>query len=523
MNDKVLIIGSGIAGSSAALFLAEQKVPVILATRAKDPHESNTKYAQGGIVGNIEKDDEQAFIKDVLIAGDNKGLRSAVQILAKQGPVLIKDLFFDQLKMPFYKSDSGKLSLTKEGGHSSRRILHAGDRTGEVIETALIKKAKNNPYITILQNHTAVDLITVSHHSKHKEARYEGLTVLGAYVFDRKHKKVKKILSPRVILATGGVGQVYLYTSNPQGARGDGLAMASRAEARIINAEFIQFHPTCLYHKESKQRFLITEALRGEGARLKNLRGEYFMKHYDKREELASRDIVSRAIYSELIENDEEFVWLELKPLIQKGIDIEKRFPAIFAECQKYGLNILKNDIPVVPTAHYFCGGVAADEYGRTSLKNLYAIGEVSCTGVHGANRLASTSLLEGLVWARRAADDIAKTLLSSPPPDFKKWAVPEWDEGMVTEEIDPALILQDLNTIRSTMWNYVGIVRRKKRLERAVKDLQYLKHRIEDFYRQTKLTDDLIGLRNSTQAALVIAAAALRNQESRGCHYRVD
>ncbi|MDA2922132.1 L-aspartate oxidase [Patescibacteria group bacterium AH-259-L07] len=523
MRTQVLIIGSGIAGASAALFLAEKDVPVIVVTRAKDPHESNTKYAQGGIVGTIEEKDRKAFIHDVIRAGNGMNLEKAVEALAQQGPALVKDLLIDTLQVPFSHDDSGAYSLTKEGGHSQRRILHEGDRTGKVIEAALIKKIKNNPCITILQNSTAVDLITVSHHSKHRDAMYEGPTVLGAYILDNNTKRVKKILAGKTILATGGCGQLYLYTTNPEGARGDGLSMAYRAGARIINTEYIQFHPTSLYHKESSRRFLITEAIRGEGARLKNQRGEYFMKRYDKRAELAPRDIVSRAIYSELIFHDEDFVWLDLTPLVKKGINLKKRFPTVFDECQKYGIDIQKESIPVVPAAHYFCGGVAVDEWGKTSLKNLYAIGEVSCTGVHGANRLASTSLLEGLVWGKQSTKDIANILSSESPPDFKKWAIPSWDVSLATEEIDPALILQDVYMIRSTMWNYVGIVRRKKRLERAVKDLGYLRHRIEDFYCHTKLTDSLVGLRNSVQAALIIAHAALRNRESRGCHYRID
>lgn len=523
MKTSVLIIGSGIAGASSAMFLADKGINVVLITRATEPEESNTKYAQGGIVGNIIEQDKKTFINDVFIAGDNIGSKKAINILTKEGPKLVQDVLLQTLKVPFFKSGTGKPLLTKEGGHSYRRILFAGDRTGKVIERALIKKIKNNPRITILQNQTAVDLITVSHHSKYRGAIYEGPTVLGAYVLDNNTKRVKKILAHKTILATGGCGQLYLYTTNPEGARGDGIAMSYRAGARIINTEYIQFHPTSLYHKESSRRFLITEAIRGEGARLKNQRGEYFMKRYNKKAELAPRDIVSRSIYSELIENDEDFVWLDLSPLVKKGINIKKRFPTVFNECQKYGIDIRKDAIPVVPSAHYFCGGVAVDEWGKTSLKNLYAIGEISCTGVHGANRLASTSLLEGLVWGHQAAKDISQLLFHELSPEFSKWKIPSWDVSSATEEVDPALILQDIYMIRSTMWNYVGIARRKKRLERAVKDLEYLRHRIEDFYRKTKLTDSLIGLRNSVQAGLIIANSSLKNKQSRGCHHRID
>ncbi|MCP2598282.1 FAD-binding protein, partial [Candidatus Aminicenantes bacterium AC-335-L06] len=349
-------------------------------------------------------------------------------------------------------------------------------------------------------------------------AIYQTPQCIGAYVLDNEEGKVKTIFASYTILATGGLGRIYLHTSNPEGARGDGYAMAFRAGARLMNMEYIQFHPTSLFHRNA-ERFLISETLRGEGARLKNKNGELFMEKYSPEGDLAPRDEVTRAIYEEMIVRGDSYVLLDLASYTK--INIKERFPTIYETCLKYGIDITKEPIPVVPAAHYCCGGVVVDEWGRSSLKNLFAVGEVSCTGVHGANRLASTSLLEGLVWGTRAGKFIADNF--KPEKNYKPSDIPDWRYPEEEEEEDPALIHQDWFLIRSTMWNYAGIIRTQKRLERAKADLEYLEHRIEKFYKTTKITDSLIGLRHGIKVALLVTDAALRNKVSRGAHYRKD
>jgi L-aspartate oxidase len=362
-----------------------------------------------------------------------------------------------------------------------------------------------------------VDLITLPHHSTDPLSIYEPVVCLGAYFLDQTSGEVHKVPARKTILATGGLGQVFLHTTNPPGSRGDGLAMAHRANAEILNAEFVQFHPTAFYHRDA-DRFLISEAVRGEGAKLRNRKGERFMLTYHPLAELAPRDVVARAIWEELLKDGSEYVLLDLSDI---PVDVTQRFPTIYHTLLKFGVDITRDPIPVVPAAHYFIGGVRADLVGRTSLPNLYTVGEVACTGLHGANRLASTSLLEALTWGVKAGEDAAKSAREDGEGRFR--LVADWHDADLTETIDPALVVQDWMTIRTTMWNYAGIVRTTKRLVRARADLNYLEHRIEQFYRETKLTDQLIGLRNAIEVALIITTAALRNTHSIGAHYRMD
>ncbi len=368
-----------------------------------------------------------------------------------------------------------------------------------------------------------MDLITYPHHSRDPLASYEPVTCHGVYVFDRKGKAVHRTLAGFTLLATGGIGRLYQNTTNPSGARGDGLAMANRAGARMLNTEYVQFHPTALA-VPGAEGFLISEALRGEGGVLLSPDGRPFMEAYSPEwKDLAPRDVVARAIHTEMETHGYSYVLLDIASHMP-GEEIKARFPNIYYECLRVGLDITKEPIPVVPAAHYFCGGVAVDEWGRTSIDHLYAVGEVSCTGLHGANRLASTSLLEGLVWGTRAARDIDSRLangLQSAVPTRED--IPAWDESGLTQDPDPALIQGDMQTIQNIMWHYVGLIRSADRLSRAIRELRHMQNEIEMFYRRTKLSDGLIGLRNAVEVALIISQAARHNRQSRGCHFRVD
>jgi L-aspartate oxidase len=399
-----------------------------------------------------------------------------------------------------------------------RRILHVKDSTGRTIEERFIRALRKCANITIFADHTAVDLLTIPHHAKDPIAYYHEPRCVGAYVLDNRTGRVEPFIAPYTVLATGGCGAVFLYTSNPPDAIGAGYAMALRAGARIVNMEYIQFHPTSLYNRDAGG-FLISETVRGEGARLKTKDGRTFMEKYSPKRDLAPRDEVTRAIYEEMINTNSSYVLLDLASYAK--IDIKKRFPYIYKTCKAVGIDIAKEPIPVVPAAHYSCGGVLADGRGRTSLQGLFAVGEVSCTGLHGANRLASTSLLEGLVWGTRAAKHVAATFdpaLPVKPLDIHRWYYP--DKG---EDVDPALVNQDWLTIRSTMWNYAGIIRTRKRLERAKADLDYLRHRIEQFYKQARMDAKVVGLKHGIQVALMITHAALANPVSKGAHFLKD
>jgi L-aspartate oxidase len=520
----VLIIGSGIAGATAALRLARNpNRRIVLVTRADDAHESNSRYAQGGIISRGPDDSAELLVKDILAAGAGASLPSAAEILAAEGPVLLEEILVQTAGIQFDHKSSGDPEYGQEAAHSRRRILHVGDGTGKAIMQGLIETLKQKPNVEVETNFTAVDLITYPHHSRDPISAYRPVTCHGAYLFDRAAHTIHRTLAAATILATGGLGRIYRNTTNPAGSRGDGLAMASRAGARITNAEYIQFHPTALA-VPGAEGFLISEAVRGEGGTLLTPTGKSFMEKYSPEwKELAPRDLVARAIHTEMEEHNFSYVLLDIASHMPAE-KIRERFPNIFSECQQVGLDITREPIPVVPAAHYFCGGVAVDVWGRSSIDNLYAIGEVSCTGLHGANRLASTSLLEGLVWGNRAAIDIEKHLTSSTPPSVPDLEeVPPWDESGLTEKSDPALIQGDMQTIQNIMWHYVGLIRSGERLSRAIRELRHLQNEIETFYSITRLSDGLIGLRNAVEVALIVAQAARHNRQSRGCHYRSD
>ena len=517
----VLIIGSGVAGAAAALKLAKDPARrIILITREPDPRESNSRYAQGGIIHRGPDDNADLLVHDILEAGAGASLPEVARIVAEEGPARLERLLLTEVGVGFDRDSSGELAFGQEAAHSRRRILHVGDGTGRSIVESLAESLRRQPNIEIITNATAVDLITYPHHSRNPLDTYGPVTCYGAYVFDRNGRAIHRTLAGATILATGGLGRIYRNTTNPPGARGDGLAMALRAGARIINAEYIQFHPTAL-EVPGAQGFLISEAVRGEGGTLLTPEGQPFMQKYSPQwRDLAPRDVVARAIHHVMETQGYPYVLLD----IGSHMDADKlriRFPNIYAECKRVGIDITREPIPVVPAAHYSCGGVAVNAWGESTIKNLYAIGEVACTGLHGANRLASTSLLEGLVFGERAAEHIVAQIgnLHHPEPD----SIPPWDESGLTQESDPTLIQGDMQTIQNVMWHYVGLIRSGDRLSRAIRELRHLQTEIETFYRKTKLSDGLIGLRNAVDVALVIAQAARHNRQSRGCHYRTD
>lgn len=512
----VLVIGTGAGGCAAALMAADAGARVLLVTKGGNVRDTNTACAQGGIIARGEEDSPELLVQDVLAAGNGLCWPPAVKQLSYDGPPLVYSLLIDRLGVDFTREDD-RLVYTQEAAHSTRRILYAADATGRAIEEGLSNGIRDHENIEVWSNHTAVDLITLPHHSTDPLSIYDPVVCLGAYFLDQSSGEVQKVLARKTILATGGLGQVFLHTTNPPGSRGDGLAMAHRAGADIINAEYVQFHPTAFYHRDA-DRFLISEAVRGEGAKLLNRKGERFMLKYHPLAELAPRDVVARAIWEEMLKDGSEYVLLDLSDI---EVDITQRFPTIYQTLLKFGVDITHDPIPVVPAAHFYMGGIRVDLAGRSSLPNMYAVGEVSCTGVHGANRLASTSLLEALTWGAKAGADAAKSAREDGEKRFG--LIADWHDADLTETIDPALVVQDWMTIRTTMWNYAGIVRTTKRLVRARADLNYLEHRTDQFYRETKLTNQLIGLRNALEVASIITMAALRNTKSIGAHYRVD
>ncbi len=520
----VLIIGCGIAGATAALQLArDPERRVLVLTRDPDPHESNSRYAQGGIIGRGPDDQAGPLVEDILAAGAGASSPAVARILAEEGPDLLREVLVKAGGVQFDRQPDGELDYGREAAHSRRRILHVGDGTGQAIITGLVAAMRRCPNITILSNVTAVDLITFPHHSPDPLATYAPITCHGAFAFDRKERTVHRYVAAATILATGGVGRIYRNTSNPIGARGDGLAMAHRAGARIVNAEYVQFHPTTLA-APGAEGFLISEAVRGEGGVLLTPDGRAFMADYSPAwKDLAPRDVVARAIHDQMERHGYAYVLLDIASHMEPNA-LRARFPNIYAKCLQAGIDLTREPIPVVPAAHYFCGGVLVDEWGRSSVENLYAVGEISCTGLHGANRLASTSLLEGLVWGDRAARHLAGRLdhasaLSLPGREM----VPPWDESGLIADADPALLQGDMQTVQNIMWHYVGLARNAERLSRAIRELRHLWNEIETFYRTNKLSDGLIGLRNAVEVSLIIAQAALHNRQSRGCHYRED
>ena len=510
-----LILGSGIAGLTCALKLSKHGSVAIITKKQKA--ESNTNYAQGGIAAVTSKEDSfEMHVSDTCLAGAGLCREDAVRTIVSEGPERIEELLrlglkFSEREIP----DSGgakELDLGKEGGHSKRRILHCKDVTGREIEQALLQAIASDDNIEVLEDHFAIDLITSSKAQKDETNR-----CLGAYVLNVITRKVETIRACSVVIATGGCGKVYLYTTNPDIATGDGVAMAFRAGVAVSNMEFIQFHPTCLYHPKAKT-FLITEALRGEGGVLRDLNRHAFMSQYHPLESLAPRDVVARAIDTEMKKSGADHVLLDIthKP----APFIIDRFPNIYRTCLRFGIDITKEPIPVVPAAHYQCGGVITDLNGATSLPGLYAIGEVACTGLHGANRLASNSLLEALVLSHRCAKRIkADQQLNDSDPA----SLPPWESGQAQAPDERVVISHNWDEIRRLMWDYVGIVRTDERLARAKKRIENLQQEIQEFYWKSTLTPDLLELRNLALVASLIIASALQRKESRGLHYNLD
>lgn len=513
----LLIIGAGVAGCTAALEAADAGLQVILITNAKAPEKgSNTSWAQGGIIYKGLNDSAELLAEDIQKAGVNFCNPEAVKIVTEEGPDLVEKILLKRANMKFDLNSKGELDFTEEGAHSRPRIIHVEDHTGDAIAKALGQAVEAHPNVHLITGATAVDLVLSGYHTKNDLDVYSPPECLGAYVLMPGGEEVKPILARETILATGGAGQIFLHTTNPKRARGDGLAMAYRAGARVINMEYVQFHPTAFYHQLAP-RFLISESLRGEGAILLNSNFQPFMKKYDPLGDLAPRDVVARGIHEEMLIDGSPNVYLDISHRDKDWV--RNRFPLIYNYLKKWDVDLTNEPVPVVPAAHYSCGGVSCDNVARTSLKRLRVVGEVACTGLHGANRLASTSLLEGLVYGSRAGMHIAQNREEFPMPDREN--VREWI--LESEEVDPALIAQDWMTIKQTMWNYVGLVRSGRRMERALRILRGLQFDVETFYRRAALTDQLIGLRNGAQAALALTHAALRNKTSRGGHYRVE
>jgi len=519
-----LVIGSGIAGSVAALTLADQGVDVILITAGSELSNGNTSLAQGGIVYRSKEDEPKILEKDIQTAGWNHNFSRAVRYISRKGPEVLDEVFLKKYKIPFNQHKSGDWYLTKEGGHSLARILYCDDHTGKNIMEILARQVEQHPNICVLTKRTAIDLLTTQHHAKHMDFKYSlSNQCVGAYVFNEDLNKVETIMSKFTLLATGGIGQIYLHTTNTQGSIGSGLAMASRAGARLINCEYVQFHPTALYggSKRGERRFLVSEAVRGEGAILVDSKGINFMSKYDPRTDLAPRDIVTRAIMEEMLKSGDDCVYLDLSKMEH---DVAKRFPTIYDKCLKMGIDMKNDPVPVVPAAHYFCGGILVDNRARTTLDRLYAAGECSCTGVHGANRLASTSLLEGLLWGYSAGHDIKSRMNRSASLSRKlNESIPDWISNGYEHNEDPALIAQDWANIRNTMWNYVGVSRTRGRLHRAFSDMRKLTKDLQDFYKETAISKPIIDLFHGSQTAYIITLAALRNRKTKGCHFRAD
>jgi len=513
IQSDFLVIGSGIAGLSFALKIAE--LGTVSIVTKKEKAESNTNLAQGGIAAVVSNVDAfENHINDTMKAGAYLCHRDVVELVVKEGPERIKELI--DVGVQFTKS-AGGLDLGKEGGHSHHRIVHAADLTGKEIERALLAKVSSHPNIKIYENHISIDLITEHHLFGIGKQSLDSIHCWGAYVLDVEKNVVKTFLASTTLLATGGAGQVYLHTTNPAIATGDGVAMAYRAGARIANMEFIQFHPTTLYNSGSPS-FLISEAVRGFGAILRNKRGEDFMKKYDPQGSLAPRDIVARAIYTELKRSGNECVYLDLKHL--NADSIRNHFPNIYERCLKFGIDITTDLVPVVPAAHYSCGGVVVNENGATSINGLYAVGEVSMTGLHGANRLASNSLLEAVVFSHRAVETIKKNRTNG---NGIGNSIPDWDDSGTINSEEWILVSHNRKEIQQLMWDYVGIVRSNHRLERSRRRISLILDEVKDFYKRTKVTEELIELRNLSCVADLIIRSALERKESRGLHYTTD
>ena len=510
IHTDCLVLGAGLAGSAYALHAARAGLKVEILSLAA-PLQANSDWAQGGIIYDTSPDPAQ-LAKDILEASDGTANPAAIDQLVREGPVAVKELLIDELHVGFDREASGELHLTREGGHAERRIIHTKDATGHAILAAVAQKVDATAGITRRSGFVAVDLLTLSHNSTDNHDRYEPLTCFGCYALEPDTGEVVALVARKTVLATGGLGGIFQHSTNQPGSVGHGVAMAYRVGARLMDLEYVQFHPT-VFFKKGSQPFLITEALRGEGAVLVDARGVRFMDGQHPLGSLAPRDIVSRAISHHLAETGDVCVYLDLSAL--KPEFIRDRFPGIYERCLANGVDITREPIPVVPAAHFSCGGVHTDLTGRTNIRHLNAIGEVACTGLHGANRLASTSLLECLVAGKSAAlADVAELGAGGfQPPEPHAWRSP-------AKVADPLLIRQDLQLIRQTMWNYAGIIRSARRLARARRILLELREDIQTFYRDCRPTRDLIELRNAIQTALLVVHAATLNPVSKGCHF---
>lgn len=507
----VLIIGSGAAGLSLALRLPSDLSIAIVSKRRID--EGNTYYAQGGISAVLHQSDSiDSHVADTLNAGAGICDEAIVRLVVEHGPENIQ--WLDEQGVEFTRfpnpATGPEFHLTREGGHSHRRVIHAADHTGKSIQISLDQQVMERPNVSLYEHHLALDLITEG------KLHRNGRRVLGAYIYDLSKNQVHTFGARFVVIATGGAGKVYLYTSNPDVATGDGIAMAWRAGCRVANMEFIQFHPTCLYHPMAKS-FLITEAVRGEGGHLLLPSGERFMHRFDPRQELAPRDIVARAIDHEMKRTGADHLLLDISH--KPAEFVREHFPTIHSECLKFGIDITREPIPVVPAAHYTCGGVVTDHDARTDIPGLYCIGEAAYTGLHGANRMASNSLLECLVFGQQAAEDIVRQRNSLPMPSH----LPIWDESRVTDPNEEVMVAHNWDELRRFMWDYVGIVRSNRRLERAKRRIEMLKQEIREYYSNFRVTNDLLELRNLVDVANLIIRSARRRRESRGLHYNLD
>ncbi|HTJ96911.1 MAG TPA: L-aspartate oxidase [Rhodocyclaceae bacterium] len=503
----VLIIGSGLAGQSLALRLAASRRVALVSKRTLA--DSASAWAQGGIAAVLDPQDTvAAHVDDTLVAGAGLCDADATRFVVENSKAAIEWLI--ELGVPFTTDNETELGfhLTREGGHSQRRIIHAADATGAAVQTTLIEQVRQHPNITVFERHIAVDLLNSTHITGGSKR------CVGAYVLDIDNDEVVTIGATHTVLSTGGAGKVYLYTTNPDTATGDGIAMAYRAGCRVANMEFIQFHPTCLYHPHAKS-FLITEAMRGEGGILRLPDGTRFMPNHDERAELAPRDVVARAIDFEMKKRGLDCVFLDMTHKTPEFL--HEHFPTIYARCLEFGIDISKQPIPVVPAAHYTCGGVVTDLSARTDLPGLYAVGETAYTGLHGANRLASNSLLECLVFSAAAAEDILAQPIATAPP------LPDWDESRVSNADEAIVISHNWDELRRFMWDYVGIVRTNKRLERAMHRIRLLEREIDDYYANFRISNDLIELRNLVLTAHLIIRSAQRRHESRGLHFSTD